>query len=236
MNCWYAIPSIRPAGGTLPIWRERGYKLAVLRQGDSFGADVEIATDTYLGWARSINVLSARILREDPQAMFVISGGDDYLPDPTHSPQQIGTECIDHFGGTFGVMQCTADRWGDDSTARARWGEDRGAMIDRIAGSPWLGREWCERAYGGRGPMPEEHFHCWADEELCQVAEKLGVYWRRRDLMQYHAHDLRKNGGNITPQERDALPTWAIADKDYREGRALFEERQRLGFPGSNPL
>lgn len=234
MSVYYCIPSIRPGGGTLTTWREAGYKLAVLRQGDPIGTDIEIPTGQYLGWARSINILSRAVFLREPDTQWIVSGGDDYLPDPDHIPEGIAVELSNHFDGTFGVMQPTGDRWGDDAASRARWGEDRGAMIDRIAGSPWLGREWCERTYGGRGPMPEEYMHCYADEELCEVAEKLGVYWRRRDLLQHHAHWLREN--NSLSNRADMPESWPVAERTYREGRALFEERKRLGYPGHEPL
>ena len=45
---------------------------------------------------------------------------------------------------TFGVMQPTGDRWGERNGI---------ATIDRIAGSPWMGREFCRRMYHGSGPM-----------------------------------------------------------------------------------
>ena len=232
MSVYYCIPSIRPGGGTLPKWREAGYKLAVLRQGDPIGADIEIPTGEYLGWAKSVNILAKRVLAEDPECQWIVSGGDDYLPDPNHTPEEIARECSMHFGGTFGVMQATADRWGDDSTARARWGEDRGAMIDRIAGSPWMGREWCQRAYQGRGPMPEQYFHIFGDEQLQCVAEKLGVFWQRRDLLQHHAHALRKPHARADEWPEFLKPIQAM----WAQEQARFDADKAAGFPGSEPL
>lgn len=231
MSVWYAIPSIRPNGGTLMRWRARGYKLAVLRQGELIGADIEIATDVYLGWARSVNILSKSILSGDPTANWIVSGGDDYLPEMNQAPEEIAQRCTEHFGGTFGVMQPTGDRWGDDSVARARWGENRGAMLDRIAGSPWMGREWCERAYGGNGPMPEQYFHIFGDEQLQCVAEKLGVFWQCRDLMQYHDHALRPRG-NAADWPEFLRPIQAM----WSQEQARFDADKAAGFPGSDPL
>jgi hypothetical protein len=232
VSIWYAIPSIRPGGGTLPQWRARGYKIAVLRQGDMLGwPDIEHATPRYLGWAASINLLTAVILKNDPEADWIVTGGDDYLPSKVN-PLIIGAECSEHFGGTFGVMQPTGDRWGEKWPQLPEWG-GRKAVLDRVAGSPWLGREWCQRAYQGDGPMCASHFHCYADEELAVVAERLGVYWRRQDLTQYHDHAVRDNR---QPDSPEAAAAWAVASRDYNAGRALFERRRAAGFPGSAPL
>jgi len=253
---WLCIPSCRPlaeCGPRFEKWRAMGYRLALLRQGESVGslADVSFGVDKYAGWAKSTNILAKYVLVSDPTAQWIVGGGDDTLPDPNYTADEIATQCGRYFyterwkrnGGygssigccdTFGVMQPTGDRWCDTPQSRAQFGEDRGAMIDRIAGSPWMGREWCTRSYQGRGPMPDMHYHCWADEELQCVAERLGVFWQRRDLCHMHEHWLRDNP-NITP-DRVVPQSWPIAALDYVNGRALFEERKRLGFPGSNPL
>jgi len=233
-NVWLTIPSCRPGGGTIPAWRERGYKIAVLRQNEPIEADIQIRTGEYLGWARSTNILAKLVMQVDPLAMWCVSGGDDTLPEPNRTPDEIAAQLTAHFGGTFGVMQPTGDRWCDSDTSRAMFGQHRGAIIDRIAGSPWMGREWIERAYGGNGPMFAEHYHCWSDQELCEVAEKMGVYWRRRDLTHRHNHWLRDND-NLTGRT-DEPQSWRVASEDYMRGRALFEERKRLNFPGSDPL
>lgn len=98
-----------------------------------------------------------------------------------------------------------------------------------------MGREWCERAYLGNGPMWDGYHHIYADEELQAVAEAQGVYWQRPDLTQYHDHPARKseagfgeyNKGHLAPLYSEAA--WA-------EGRKMFEDRKSKGFPGSEPL
>lgn len=239
MSSWLAIPSCRPLPELIPRlekWSTMGYKIALLRQNEPCPVycDIQVPAAFYHGWARSTNMLAALILATDPLARWIVGGGDDYLPDLAHPADFIAQECTAHFAGTFGVMQPTGDRWLDTPQSRAQFGEDRGAMLDRIAGSPWMGREWCERAYGGRGPMDDSFFHCWSDEALQLVAERLGVFWQRRDLNQRHEHWLRDNA-DLTGRT-DEPQSWAVADADYRNGRALFEELKRLGFPGSNPL
>ena len=239
MSVWFCIPSCRPAleaQDCLNRWRKMGYKIALLRQGEPVEADLLIPTGEYLGWPRSTNILAKEILRRDASASWCVGGGDDYWPDPDHGAFEIAVECSWHFlvGScwTFGVMQPAGDRWGDTESSRQTFGQDRGAEIDRICGSPWMGREWCERAYLGIGPMWPGYTHLYADEELHDVAEKLGVLWQRRDLTQYHNHPCRTEGysaynkGHLKPlYEPEA---WA------RE-REHFEGRKRMGFPGCEP-
>lgn len=249
MSVWFCIPSCRPAPeakGCLDKWRAQGYKIALLRQGEPVEADLLIPTGEYLGWARSTNILAREVLRRDQNVSWVVGGGDDYFPDPTFNGSEIGVQGMRHFGGslddhesirawrnqaTFGVMQPTGDRWGDSPSARLTYGEERGAILDRIAGSPWLGREWCERAYLGNGPMWDGYHHLYADEELQEVAVKLGVFWQRRDLVQYHDHPGRTNAAAYHEGHLAAINT----PESWAQHSAMFEDRKRKGFPGSEP-
>ena len=83
--------------------------------------------------------------------------------------------------------------------------------------------------YGGVGPLWEGYWHNWEDEELKCVAEKLGVYWTRRDLIHFHDHPLRKAGGQWPEHLKGA-------SADYEKMKPVFEERKRLGFPGHEPI
>ena len=153
-----------------------------------------------------------------------------------------------HQAATFGVMQPTGDRWGEGPcttcAASSRVpthcpdcnGTRRSALLDRICGSPWLGREFCRRVNGGLGPLNEAYFHNFADEELQCVARKLGVLWQRRDLIHYHQHWARTSRG-----DRENEPAWAKAINDpklsdWERSKTLFAERKAAGFPGYEPL
>jgi hypothetical protein len=250
MSVWFCIPSIRPGGGTIPIWREMGYRVAVLRQGEPIDCEVQIPTGEYLGWAPSVNILAKWVVEHDRHAEWIVTGGDDYEPDRTISPDHIGQDCVDHFwrvnghkadatpyDTTFGVMQPTGDRWGDTQLARRQYGENRGAYIDRIAGSPWFGREWVKCAYGGNGPMWGEYRHMYADEELLEVATKLGVYWPRRDLIQLHKHWGRKPGDEFaTMADCPDFLMQVNTEQHWNESYQLFNERKAAGWPGHEPL
>lgn len=124
---------------------------------------------------------------------------------------------------TFGVMQPTGDPWSDHM----------GRIIERIAGSPFLGREWCLRANQGAGPLWPEYTHCYADEELQNVATALGVFWQRPDLT--HAHE---NWARATGDAKDMPEFLADANSPQHWAKfgALFRARKAAGFPGSEPL
>ncbi len=205
MSVWFCIPSARPieqVESVLEKWRERGYKVALWRDEVVLAGDPIPFKETadlvyfgaYEGYAEAVNFLASKVLHEDASCDWIVTGGDDTLPDPNHTASQIAVECSYYFGSqltdgmyiyspktsTFGVMQPTGDRFA-------------GGSIDRIAGSPWLGREWCLRANGGRGPFWPEFTHMFGDECLKRTAEKLGVYWSRPDLTHFHKHFQRES-------------------------------------------
>jgi hypothetical protein len=142
-------------------------------------------------------------------------GGDDMSPDPDHEPTVIAGECADHFKGTFGVMQPTGDRWSNSQ------GE---AYADKVAGSAWVGREFCERTYGGEGPFWHEYWHMCADNELLEVASKLGVFWQRPDLEHYHDHWQSEAGTRRCRRSFGARP----ARRSIGHSTRIYSEEERL--------
>ena len=196
----------------------------------------------YPGYAVAVNRLIADIIERDPDAEWFIAAGDDVFPDPNHTAEEIAEECEDHFRrvgreitnslSTFGVMQPTGDRWGENPNhARP---DMRSAYIDRIAGSAWYGREYCKLVNQGKGPLWPEYQHMFVDEEARAVAVKLGVYWERRDLTQMHMHP-----GRVKNYTVDMIPEhmkkWASAEH-WKEAEAIFFRRRKEGFPGSECL
>jgi len=212
-----------------------------------------ISDQGYPGYAKATNAL-IRDRLEVPNARWFVIGGDDVFPDTTKRADEIAQECEQYFVGlhagrdlvqhgkyrardeaerlgTFGVMQPTGDRWGDSEQSRDQYGENRGAYIDRIAGSAWIGREFALRINGGNGPLWPEYFHMFPDEELQCVAEKLGVFWQRPDLTQIHQHWAR--GDNRTRAEHmPAFLTEANSPEHWDTYKRLFESRKAAGFPG----
>ncbi len=229
MSVWLAVPSAREESqSTLPIWSSRGYKVAVFRNPGTSPircADLVLSGD-YPGYAIATNALCAEVLANDPECDWIVGGGDDVQPDMQWAPERIARECTQHFAGTFGVMQPTGDRFAQGS-------------IDRIAGSPWMGRSWCLRANGGQGPFWPYFRHMFGDEALLRTAEKLGVYWRRPDLIHLHHHFMRKSADLNSPAIPAPIPAHLIeansrAHWDEMEGE--FRRLEVRGFAECMPL
>lgn len=214
---WLAIPSASPALCRLhlPAWRDMGYRIAVLQnheRADDIPADLVRWIDHYPGWAASINLLCAEVV--PASAAVIVSGGDDMLPDPDKRAEDIASEMLDHFGGSFGVMQPQGDTY-------------LGAR--HYCGSPWIGREFARRMYGGAGPMQGSYHHNWADNELFWVAKCMGLLWARDDLSQRHEHFSRV--------ESDAPDYWnAEVHSHDRADVQLFLDRATQSFPGHEPI
>lgn len=245
MSTWLCIPSKRPvaeAQACIDQWRKRGYLTAIWR--DAGDAPVEcdlMLSGEYPGYANAVNALCAEAIERDPEAMWLVTGGDDTEPDPNHTADEIARECSEHFeqsfwkapcellegmpidrARTFGVMQPTGDRWGEDKSGSA--------YIDRICGSPWMGREWCLRANRGTGPLWHEFHHMFVDEHLFEVAKKYGVLWQRRDLIHMH-HQWQREGGKM-PKFLEQVS----GRQHWSRYQNLFNRMKAAGFPESEPL
>lgn len=213
---WFAIPSasVERCRNVLPQWRERGYRVAVLQnqQRGEIPADVTVWSDTYPGWAESINILCRDIVPKT--ADIVVSGGCDMLPDPNHSAQDLATQFFDKFPDGFGVMQPHGDAF---MSAR------------HYCGSPFLGRRWIDTMYNATGPMFGGYRHNWGDVELYWVAKCLGALWERPDLSHFHQHFTRDTG-----IPRYSWYTTNVARFDRRD-LELHLARRRDCFPGCMP-
>lgn len=227
MSVWFILPSVRlpeEADKALQKWRDKGYKLAVLRDPGALPVAAELLMYApFEGYAASVNTLAKRVLEADPSAQWLIAGNDDVHPDATHAPDQIAAECVEHFGGTFGEMQPNADKFGALAS---------GSSIVH----PWMGRDWCRRIYQGRGPLWPGYKFFFEDAENRRVAEKLGRLWLREDLLQFHDHverlpgtDTMFNNPNLPPHKVAARSHWAAS-------RLLYLKRKQAGFPGHEPL
>lgn len=237
MSVWFCIPSKRPAAEVAKVvekWRAMGYKVALWRDAGDELVDCDyLQLGEYPGYAKAVNWLAKDVLAFDRKCDWIVTGGDDTEPDQTKHADIIARECSRHFGkgdildhgdaetvfGTYGVMQPTGDRWGEDPKTGV-------AYIDRIAGSPWLGREWCQRAHNGQGPLHPDFFHMFVDEALRGAAVAQGVYWERRDLKHLHKHWSRE-------QSRDGVP-WFLrtvnGQNHWNQAKAIFHRVQRNNF------
>lgn len=256
MSVWYCIPSARPAAAAqdcVDKWRAMGYSVALWRDIGSEHVDCDyLRYGEYQGYAKAANALILDVLAMDTACDWVVTGGDDTLPDQTKRADVIAHECGRHFGlkqnttrpepmissvpgfektvaqnpwSTFGVMQPTGDRFADGS-------------IDRIAGSPWIGREFALRVNGGVGPYWPEYTHMFVDEEIMQVALKLGVFWQRPDLTHFHWHFMRKNERIDSPAVQLPVPLHLLHANNqahWNKYQMLFQQRKRDGFTGAMP-
>jgi len=204
---------------TLPRWKHQGYRIALMLDEGApvpFDDADYVYTGTFRSWAIENNALCRYIYISDPEMTAVVTGGDDIYPAADKTADELESEFLDHFPLTFGIMQPVGDGFCGNGQA---------------AVSPWMGREWIRRGYGGNGPLFEGYGHFCPDTELCAVARKLNIYWDRPDVSQYHAHWTR------LPQ--DERKPWAHLGhaQDFRiHDRDLFQSRKAAGFPGSEPL
>ncbi|MCA9292239.1 MAG: hypothetical protein KDA20_00315 [Phycisphaerales bacterium] len=214
-DVWFAIPSANPdkCRQTLPAWREMGYKIAVLQNFErgEIPADLCVWSDHYPGWPGSVNMLCKSIVPKD--ARVVVSGGDDMLPDPNHTAQELAQQFLERFPDTFGVMQ----PHGDEFLAARRY-----------CGSPFMGRAWFDSMYGGRGGMYDGYHHNYADNELYWVAKGMGALWERPDLSHYHDH--------FTREGRAAPDYWTSVRSNDLHDCLLYYARVHERFPGHEPL
>jgi hypothetical protein len=256
MSVWITVPSARPVAEVqkwAAAWRERGYKIALWR--DTYEQDIGdvcechcVGIEPYPGYAKVINELIAMVILRDPSAEWFIAAGDDVFPDPNHTAEEIAAQCRAYFGerqrrvlvadytsgdaaeagagiwySTFGVMQPTGDRWCDR----------QGPMSERVAGSAWIGRDFAKRVNGGNGPLWPEYYHYCVDEELQEVATRLGVFWQRPDIIHHHQHYMR-SGDSVA---RATVPAHLErANSEFMAARRKFATRKANRFPGSECL
>lgn len=245
MSVWLTIPSARPpaeAEKVLSKWRAQGYKIALWRDDPDdvakFAPGAIVFHNPYPGYARAVNALVRFVVNYDHDAEWFIAAGDDTEPDLAHTAEEIAAQCCDHFQelgpadpechedagliewATWGVMQPTGDRFA-------------GGSIDRIAGSAWLGRDFCKRIYGGKGPLWPEFTHMFVDEHLQCVAQKLGIFWQRPDLIHLHHHFMRASDDLNSHAVRREPPVHLVAANSqahWDQSKAIFERLKAAGF------
>jgi len=229
MNIWVAFPSanIDRANQASALWRARGYRVAILTDSNATpDCDLLICGPRpYRGYWGSCNRLCSILTSRATApggivADIVVLAADDIEPDQTREAREIGEEFKLHFPDLFGVMQPSGDPQGKDQHGIP--------AAARICGTPWLGREWIRRAYGGRGATNDRYFHFYGDEELYLVAERLKVLWMRPDVTQFHRH-WSWGWNPITRYQEQNQKTW-------HEDQDLFMIERSAGFPGSEPL
>lgn len=245
---YVCLPSINPeyCARYLPAWKQQGYRVAVSTDEAMFERmtpmldgiiDVLVSPrGRYPGYWQSMNALTRYVcnrpvalayshiktspglsLNDQLIADVCVVAGDDMQPDDRHTAQQIAQHFLRIFPDGYGIMQPTGS------------GEDG---VDRIAGSPWMGKGWIERAYNGTGPYHGGYFHFYGDEELMNVARRQSAFIQLSQYRQRHHQWCNPDGENYGKrthyQQRNS-------DEHWESDKALFFARQRQGFPGSEP-
>ena len=206
--CWPTV-NIEKSREMIDVWHEQNYKVAVLVNPphinvDLLEADQVIVQNEWQGFS-----IAANILCKEVPGDIVVVVGDDIYPDKEHTPQEIGGAFQKKFPDLFGIMQPTGDKFG---------------CTHKCAVSPWIGRMFIEKSYNGHGPFWEEYFHYFSDQELQEYATKLGTFYQREDLVQYHDHWQRK--------EEPRRPGYLLeAKKRWHKDKQTFDQRMVKGFP-----
>ncbi|MHA1344996.1 MAG: glycosyltransferase family 2 protein [Candidatus Heimdallarchaeaceae archaeon] len=210
-DIWVVWPTvnIEKSQRMIEAWHDRGYKVAVLVNPPNtddmlIEAEIVIVQDKWINFPVAANIL-CKIVSGD----IVVVVGDDISPDPNSTAQEIGRDFLKRFPDTFGVIQPTGDEFG---------------CYNKCAVSPWLGRDFIEKAYEGKGPYWEEYFHYFSDQELQEYATQLGIFEQRKYVNQYHDHWQR--------QEEPQRPGYLLpAKKKWHKDKQIFQQRQKEGFP-----
>ena len=210
---WYAIPSanLERQNKTLPLWRDRGYKLALwIDPGqEHYPADIVIDLP-YRGYYVAFNELCKAI---GDRADIVVTGGDDVDPDPEHTAEQGAAIFRERFPDLCGVMEPVGDPWH--------------SKVCCIA--PWVGKGWIQRAYQGHGPVHPEYLSYCGDVELFRVAQRLDRLHLEPGITQLHHHWSRGSESSFWWRKS----YHQVAKQNHRRDQELLTARDAAGFPGS---
>lgn len=202
-------------GYAIAVWRDEADELIEVLQSAIRDWPIIVLMDHYPGYARAVNAICKEVLVRMPGVRYCVALNDDTDVDPNFTANEIADMIDARFGGsTFCVAQPTGCRWA-------------GGSIDNIAGSPWMGREWCERAHQGAGPMCPLFFHMHVDDALLMAAEREGVYFRMPRVTQRHEHFCREgdevNWGKAVPKHLE----FANSPQGWKEAKLALAEFQR---------
>jgi len=211
LSIWVAFPSCNPerASQVRDAWHIRGYSVAIASENEDCLRYVEhgILEKEYQGYWKTSNRLCKELVERG--ADIVVVGADDIYSDLRLSAQDIGEQFTKRFPDFFGVMQPT----GDDLQG-----------TDKICGSPWIGKEFINQAYGGKGPYLDEFFQFYGDELMFEETKLACLLWQNPEIVQRHEHWTRKGGPNkLGYQERNSNRWW-------NHDREIFMKLKESGF------
>jgi len=213
MSVLVAWPTVdvKEANETAEEWKKQGYDTAILVEDQNIPQPEHIDHQVYIPRWRGFPV-AANQLCQTFRGMYdiIVIGGNDLYPDQNKTAYEIESEFKEHFGGTFGLMSPTGDRYG---------------LIDEAAVCPWIGSEYIDKMYDGKGPYYEGYYHYFCDGELQDVAALNGTFLQRLDISQYHDHWSR----NQEQRPDHLIHAKACHPVDQR----TYHSRKADGFPGA---
>ncbi len=218
---WVVFPSatVEKANATVEAWALRGYRTLVYQDVGSQACNADIVRfGKFPGYYRIINHLVEAAMVEG--ADVVTCAADDMLPDQKYFAEGVAVTYLKKFPYGDGVMQAIGDTQGQDGNGIQ--------AAARICGSPTFGREWVVRSYEGKGPFWDGYHSFYADEELLNVADKLGLLHQEPALTILHQH-WSWGWTPIQPYHERNQENWQ-ADRD------TFYSRKMTGFPNSGLL
>lgn len=210
-NVWCLIASSDPDAcrRVLGLWRQQGYKTAVLQVGTpaEINADLTVRTPADAGVVANLNYLAERVMPKS--ADLAVFATDHTGPDTVFTASELADQFFERFPNGFGVMQPSAE------------------LSDRFtAPTPFVGRAWINGAYGGYGAL-HGGYRRWFGAELCWAARALHAFWERADL----AHHTVTGAGALSAATRRDH----VAEAEFINDRIFFEQRVREGFAGCEP-
>jgi len=219
-NTWVVFPSatVEKANSAVTAWRNRGYHTLVFQDLGSKACEADVVRmGQFPGYYRVINSLVLQAVAEEG-ADIVTCIGDDMLPDPYATAEDIAKSYFKIWPHGEGVLQATGDMQGvDESGVQA---------AARICGSPTFGRRWIYESYEGRGPFWSGYQNFYADEDLHDVAFSLGLLRNDPQITFLHQHWSWGWSDRAEYHKRNSDNTWE-ADA------ALYASRRAEKFPHS---
>lgn len=239
----WPVARVKKSNETFEAWKARGFKVAVVTDifapGDRGIAGLKcdvppLLMDQYDGYFRSMATLSHGLCKEY-RADIVVFAGEGIYPDPSRSAHEVATTFAAKFPNGFGVMQPVGGIWKPSiSGPEAQPGMGGGKRKMYVTPpshmrceSPWMGRWFILNSYDGKGPYFGDYNQYFGDVELHDVAARMGVLWKREDLIQPREHWSRPGGPPMQQWQSNAFDRW------YEKDWAMYRSRRQKGFPTS---
>ena len=220
MKHFVCFPSADPMIGLTCAkkWIERGYDAMILLDPPNWLVSAEPRLHLihgpipFPGYYKVINTLTTAAF--DAGADVVTCIGDDMLPDPIRTAEDIAQMYLKRFPKGEGILQAVGDAQGEK--IGGEWNSQR------ICGSPTFGRNWFSEGYPYEGGFCSQYRSFYGDEDLQNVAKKKGLLWQELTLKIDHLHWAF---GRSHKQ-----PYHDKAQKNWDEDAKTFQHRKAADF------